>query len=279
MRKTLFFALASPIALAFPRFLSAQIFVDSAGADPQASAAYLAIASTPLGALPPFVAALAGMGKTGIGFRGQFGLLDMEGSNSFRTLALGVDIPVGRGSVGLTGGLLDFACDEDQASEFGLELDCKRGFMIGVNWLAPLSTGKVSEGGASFTIGIDGTVGFEKGDVLELRFPPTGEFLKARNTSLSAALGLPLALVARSGTMALVPHLTPRFAYGRLSLEFEESGGVSEEDSESGTRFMLGGGLELLFGASGFGIDLGFQKVFIEDGDTVLGFGLSYQPR
>jgi hypothetical protein len=41
---------------------------------------------------------------------------------------------------------------------------------------------------------------------------------------------------------------------------------------------MLGGGLALRF-AGGFGLDVGFSKVFVEDADTVIGVGVRWARR
>ena len=59
--------------------------------------------------------------------------------------------------------------------------------------------------------------------------------------------------------------VTPGFGYGRLS---------EDGESESGTRPMLGLGLRLRT-TSGIGFSIGAQKVFIDDGEMVMGAGLS----
>jgi hypothetical protein len=62
-----------------------------------------------------------------------------------------------------------------------------------------------------------------------------------------------------------------------MSVKVTDSELGAEEDAESGTRFMLGGGIGMLFASSGLGVDVGFQRVFIEDGDTLVGIGVSYR--
>ena len=88
-------------------------------------------------------------------------------------------------------------------------------------------------------------------------------------------MGLPLSLVAKSPGVTVVPMLRPGFAYGHSSGEVEFDG-ETEEASESGTRFMLGGGVGLFFVNRGLGLHVGAQKVFIEDGKTVIGLGVTF---
>jgi hypothetical protein len=47
-------------------------------------------------------------------------------------------------------------------------------------------------------------------------------------------------------------------------------------DSQSGTRFVLGGGIGIVNVAPGMSMSLGAQKTFIEDGKIVFGAGISY---
>ena len=49
--------------------------------------------------------------------------------------------------------------------------------------------------------------------------------------------------------------------------------------SESGVRFVLGGGLGLQFHGSALGVHFGAQKVFVEDGEIAFGAGLSWAMR
>jgi hypothetical protein len=62
------------------------------------------------------------------------------------------------------------------------------------------------------------------------------------------------------------PFLVPGIGYGRLS---------SDEDSESGMRPMLGGGLAISSRKSTFAAHVGFQKVFIDEGEMAFGLGFS----
>jgi hypothetical protein len=84
---------------------------------------------------------------------------------------------------------------------------------------------------------------------------------------LSFSAGVPVALVLKSGDMTFAPFVTPGLGWGRIS----PTGGTSE----SGTRFMTGAGLGVSH-RNGWSVSLGMQKVFIDQGKTVLGLNLSW---
>ena len=86
-------------------------------------------------------------------------------------------------------------------------------------------------------------------------------------TAFSASLGLPLGLHVRSaGGAEFVPYLVPGFGFGRVS---------GDGDAESGTRFMLGGGVGVANLSGALGVHVGFQRIFLEDAPTQFGVGLS----
>ena len=250
--------------------------------DPQAAAAYAALTTTPVGALPPMMTArmINGAQSKNLGLRFQFGHMDEEGDFSRRNLAGGIDIPFGAATLGFTGGYVDYACDIDE-DEVPLDLDCGGAFMLGANLFTPLVTSQVGQG-SSFVLGLDGALGFSSGEVLDAHFDFGGgdeADIKFSLRSLSGAVSFPLALVVRQPGLLVVPHFRPGFGYGRATIDLEASdptGEQDEEDTESGTRFMLGGGVSFLFPNQGFGIEVGMQKVFIDEGDTVVGIGISF---
>jgi hypothetical protein len=86
--------------------------------------------------------------------------------------------------------------------------------------------------------------------------------------AMSLSVGVPLSL---SGGKAwrYTGFVTPGFGIGRLS---------SEGESESGNRPMVGAGARVRNAANGFGFLVGVQKVFIEEGKTQLGLGMSWTP-
>ena len=107
-------------------------------------------------------------------------------------------------------------------------------------------------------------------DVLTIGLRPAIGFWKLLDDGGSAlSLGLSLPVGAKLGGVTgpyFVPYIVPGFGFGRTS---------GDGDSESGTRPMLGGGFSIAARQSTFAIHLGFQKVFIEDGDMSLGLGMS----
>jgi hypothetical protein len=132
-RCTSLLALAALLAMS-PRPVAAQ---DDEDFDVSDAAAYTAIVNTPVGALPPTLAAqLAGSAPAGVRLRGALGYMDEEGPVSRRMLGLGVDVPLAHTTLALTAGLIDYACDEDEILEdpgasAGIEIDCNRGLMAG----------------------------------------------------------------------------------------------------------------------------------------------------
>ncbi|HJU66348.1 MAG TPA: hypothetical protein VJ596_11750 [Gemmatimonadaceae bacterium] len=259
-----------------------EIIIDT---DDGAQAAYFALTTTPIGALPSWVVyQLGDASRRGTGVRAHFGNIDEEGDFARRSLALGVDLRLGAGTVGLTGGYHDLVCDEqDLENQFpgaSIEVDCGGGFILGANWASPLTRSSLGASGAtSFVLGLDVSLGFGMGDVLQVSLEdPGGDDLDVDlgATSFSASVGLPLLLTARSGNVIFVPHLTPRAGFGHASFDVDSNvpGEDADSESESGFRAMLGGGVGILFERSGFGFDVGFQKVFVDEGKLVIGVGV-----
>lgn len=201
--------------------------------------AYIALLFTPVGALPPEVTpAMAGLTQTRTRARIQYGRVgDLDANN----LGAGLDFSRGRGSAGLTLGVGFRDCDGcDEIVMVGAHLD-------GVLGSRPLST---STPDVRLNVGLRGDVGFARADDA---------------TALTLAVGAPVSISAPAGELRFVPFLTPAVGFGRLS----------DGDSESGVRFLLGGGVGLV-GAGGLMLDIAFQKVFIDHGDTQVGIGVAW---
>src|SRR5687768_9823543 len=161
------------------------------------------------------------------------------GETSLNNFGIGGDFAAGRGRLGLTLGVS--TCD-----------DCdQENLMAGVDYTAPLTQNKVS-------VSLRPAFGFSR--------PTDGD-----GTALSLGLSLPIGvdLSGASGPV-IVPFLSPGFGYGRLS---------DDGDSESGTRPMLGGGISVSARQSTLAAHLGFQKVFVEDGEMTFGLGVSFGRR
>lgn len=282
LRPLLVLAAVAPLTAELP----AQIVTDG-NARTGAQAAYLALTSTPVGALPPTVRPYMVGAARGLTLRGRFGNLDEAGDVSRRNFALGVDLPVGRTTIGLTAGYVDVVCDIPDfgdGSGFVISFDCKSGMMFGGSvGAALLSTPLGVSGTNSLTVGLEGSAGFGNGDVLEVSVSggAGSGSVTASATTYSFAAVVPVAIVARGGTITVVPHLQPGFGYGRAKVTVKGSGdggAVDERDTESGVRMLLGGGISIIFNGT-FGVDLGVNKTFAEDGKTVVGFGVSWRMR
>jgi hypothetical protein len=124
---------------------------------------------------------------------------------------------------------------------------CEGNIMAGMDYTASLTEGKAM-------VAVRPAIGFSK---------PT----EGSGSALSLGVSLPLGVDLSSGQGAhLIPYLVPGVGYGRVS---------GDDDSESGTRPMLGGGFAIMARQSGLGVHFGFNKVFVEDGETTFGLGLS----
>ena len=179
----------------------------------------------------------------GIGADVQWGHMSGDGG-SLNTFTGGVTLPIaaGHGDVGISAGYFKPSCDVGS---------CDGNFVAG-----GVVEGRVLQSqmqSATFTLGLSGHVGFAK---------PSG------GTIWSASAGAPISLALGSKTgLQVVPFITPSYGWGRAS-----GGGASE----SGSRLMVGGGIGLLSASSGFGFNVGVQKVFIDGGKTVFGAGFSW---
>jgi len=107
-------------------------------------------------------------------------------------------------------------------------------------------------------------------NVLSIAFRPALGFsrpLEGSGTLVSLGLSLPISAELSEATGPIfIPFIVPGFGIGRVS---------SDEDSESGTRPTLGGGLSIAGRQSAFAVHLGFQKVFLDGGETTFGLGVS----
>ena len=212
-------------------------------------AGYVALSATPVGAMTPVVSsAMLGRIAKGYSFTGQYGHLsdDAAGFNSF---GASVSMPLSGFSLG---GSLGFMSPSAQGSKSNL--------MVGANAETNLGAWALGQGKNAnlFTLSARGDFGWAN--------PDDGTGTNNSITALSLSAGAPLALVLKNGDMTWAPFVTPGLGWGRLS---------ATGASESGTRFMMGAGLGMTH-RNGWGVSVGMQKVFIDQGKTVFGLNLSY---
>ena len=104
---------------------------------------------------------------------------------------------------------------------------------------------------ARITIGLNSEAGFG---------------IRSGLTAFSLTGGVPVALVSGPPSVRIAPFITPGIGFGRVS---------GNGDSVNGTRFMLGGGVTFQSMRTGVGATVGFQKAFIQNGETMLGVSLT----
>lgn len=223
------------------------------------NAAYLALVSTPIGGAAPSIAApLIGSGGS-LGWHvryAQIGTSDLR----FRHVLAGLDLSLGRSALAIDAGWNAVSCSDAFQTTFG---DCKGNFLAGAQFATPIIG--VGAHGSGVALGFQADVGYSKPKLVDLG---NDDF-----AAYSAAASLPLAITASAGGTKIAPYIAPGFGWGRLSASY---GGSS--DSESGTRFMLGGGVRIE-SMGGLGLSVGAQKVFIDGGKTTIGGGFSWHGR
>jgi hypothetical protein len=266
--------LLAVLALSFAPAPAAAQFclgVDEENPDFNSAAACAAATMTPFGALPTVLPASSlGRTVTGIGFNFRFANMDEEGDAGRRNFGIGIEIPMGTASLGLTGGYVDFTCDVP-----GEDVSCKSAVMLGGRFAAPLVINPIGTGdtGQSFVLGLNASLGFGTGDVIDASF--AGETLEMSGRAISVGVGVPFSLVARSGNVTITPFIEPAFFWGQTKFEIDGSFGAGEE-TEGGTGFVIGGGVSFGF-ASGLALDVGFKKVMLDEAKSLIGLGLSFQ--
>jgi hypothetical protein len=233
----------SPLAA----LVAALLAVPAAGVSAQNNdiAAFFALTFTPTGALPPMLTpSMVGDVRGGSDVLLRYGRYTFRGSDeAIHNLGVTLDLPTqGATRFGLTAGFQ--ACD-----------GCDGLLMIGGDFHAPLVR---AAGPTPLAIGLEPSVGLGRG---------LGD---DAGTAVSAALGLPVSLTASlAGGGRLIPFLTPGAGFGLIT---------DDGDSESGIRFTLGGGVGFYTDA-GVGINLGYKKIFIDDGPTQWGVGVAFRTR
>jgi hypothetical protein len=214
-------------------------------------AAYYALIFTPAGGLAPTPPRSAGSPTA---FQLHYGYMSepfFEPDESTHRFALTADLRAGAARVGFTAGYLMNCAQNSCAST-------DRAVMLGASASGTLLSRAqgTGSGGTNWSLGANGSIGYAS---------PTGE--ESDFDMLSLAAGLPLSLTA--GTRGqFIPFIVPGVGWGRVSVG---------EESESGVRFLLGGGLGFA-SASGLNISVGAQKVFIEESPTLIGVQLGWGP-
>lgn len=209
------------------------------------AAAYAVLLATPPGALPPMLSSpmlYRAQPAPRIGVR--YGHISFSGFGA-NTFAGDVNFAAGnRTVIGVTAGYETYSCSR-----------CDGHFIASGRAEGRLTSTSIGTGSDAslLTIGLNGEMGFAK---------PTDA------TGLSITAGLPVALVAGGPTVKIAPFVTPGFGWARAS--------GSATTNSSGSRLMLGGGIAVQSVRSSLGANVGFQKVFIENGETMFGVNVTF---
>lgn len=209
-------------------------------------AAYAALLFTPVGGLAPIATpAMMGADQVGLGYSFRYGKI--TGDDAPNNFGAGVSYGHNVGTFGITAGYLSPAQDGVDGH-----------LMLGGNYSRNLTNVAMSAN-AALNIGLDVGLGWasrEEGGI--------------DATMLAGQLGVPVSTVAGSGSWRFVPYVQPGLGWGRIS---------ADDASESGTQFMVAAGLGIMDGTRGLGFNVGFQKIFQDDGENVIGLGFSWHPR
>jgi hypothetical protein len=210
-------------------------------------AAWFAMMFTPYGALPPLGSrAMAGLpptdGRAAATFEIKYGHWAFdEVEEPWNTFGLGGRV----GSVGLTLG-------------YGKCEGCDDGFIMGgldfesILLRSPFGT---AASNASFAVSVRPSLGFGM---------PTGD---GEGNVFAANVDFPLSFTMPVGVGSrFVPFVAPGFGFGRLD---------DGTDSETGTRAAIAAGVGFLT-SGGFGMHLAWRKIFIDEGPSTLGVGVSF---
>jgi hypothetical protein len=228
--------------------VAAAVFIVASQAPAQSfsdASAYAALMRTAVAGAPPIATStILGEHQNGAAFSARYGNVsggDLTNSlNNFTATA--VLSGGGASSVSLTAG----ASTPSRGST---------ALLLGVGGDTRLSDFPMSDSrnGMLLRVGLNGEFGYAK---------PSGA------TLLAGSVGLPLSLISRGSRneMHVVPFLTPAFGFG----DFNPDVGVSG----SGSKFMLGGGVGIFNPTSSVAVNLAFQHVFVDGGQTEFGLGL-----
>jgi hypothetical protein len=210
------------------------------------ASAYAALLATPVGALPPMLSnAMLGRPAVLPSLALQYGHISFRNATA-NTFGGQLAIPLlARASIGVDAAYQNYSCPN---------ANCDGHFLGGLSAqvrLADLALGSYADV-ARITVGFDGEAGLGK---------------SSGDNAYSLTAGVPIALVSGPPTIRVAPFITPGIGYGHLS---------GDTTSTGGARFILGAGIVFQSTMTGLGVHIGVQKVFITNGDTMLGVALTY---
>jgi hypothetical protein len=209
--------------------------------------ALIVLRATHIGALTPSITpAMLSRRLNGVQLGLRYGWHDDEGIVSQAVAASGI-LGVGMtSSIALTAGVNDGDCD-----------GCSPALMLGVGGdMRVIEMGDIVAGGSSLTVAVSGDAGYAQ-------LKPGDE------TGIALGIGAPVTLTfaATPEGMRFAPYVVPVFGVGSTSLGC--SGILACE--ESGTRFVIGGGVGVWNPDSSISASLGINHVMADGARPVFG--------
>jgi hypothetical protein len=226
--------------------MSSLLGTAAAAQDASARAAYRALTQTPSGALPGTLgASVLGSERGAWSLRLRYGLMSFDDEEYVHNFGIGGDIHLGAGRVGLTLGAYHPACGDEV---------CPGHFMSALTFSERLVGARLGRPSSSATLnlGLDVTAGLGA---------PSGSTLYAGSVSL------PISIVSDTSGFRFVPYVAPGLGTGLVR---------GDGATDAGIRGTFGAGVGLLGLLDGFALNAELKRVFLEGGNWLVGFGLSY---
>jgi hypothetical protein len=221
---------------------------------------------TPVAGLPPIMtSSISARVQRGVQFGIRYGYLAQErreaelprGQVDVNNFGVTAVLPMGLGAtVSLTGGVSSPACS-----------DCDPGLMLSLGGdmrLTEIPFGSAQDA-ARLTFAINGEFGFGKP-----KLP-----LRILSTAWAGSVGVPIGYLTsgHNGGMRIVTFVTPALIIGATDFEDNIPGFPG---SESGARFMIGGGVGIFNSRSPIMLNVGAQYIAIENGGAQIGVALMF---
>lgn len=213
----------------------------AAAQDASDSAAYRALTQTPPNALPlPMDVSVTGLrDQTGVTLR--YGVMSYDNREYVHNFGVGLTIPAGSGSLGVTGGYYWPNCNGR----------CIGHAMFGASYSQNLVRIPLGSGSGSGSLNVGS--GWEIG------------YAKQNETLASGRLSIPISLVPARRSVTVIPYIAPGVG-----------GGLVRDDSgtEVGLLFTLAAGIGLRT-SHGFTAHAGISRAFLSTGNWLAGIGVT----
>lgn len=215
----------------------------AAAQDASDSAAYRAITQTPVGALPLLLdAGSSRVPGRAVSFHTRYGVMSYDNREYVHDFGVGVSIPAGSASIGITAGYYWPNCNGR----------CSGHSMFSASLSQGLANVSLGNGSGVLGIGLNGEVGYARQDA----------------TMFSGQMALPVSLVPTGRSLRLVPYVAPGLGVGMVR---DDSG------TEAGLLFTFGTGLGLVT-SRGFMATVGIRRAFLSTGNWLAGAGIAFGP-